>query len=149
MPSPLPMLISMGVVVSTLGAAHGLMSTSSRLSSAAGRRGHLPPALSYVHVRWNAPTLDLMATAALTAPMMALDVAVLVKLFTLTRWIFYGVTMVAFIVLRFTRVSHKQRCNGCRNGRAATISSKYAPLAFPSITVPTRPTDDVLCFKPK
>lgn len=62
-------------------------------------------AFSYVHVRRNTPTPALIVTSALSMVMIPFDITVLFKIFLLTQWIFYGFTMVAFIILKLTQVS--------------------------------------------
>ncbi|KAG1684573.1 b(0,+)-type amino acid transporter 1 [Nymphon striatum] len=79
------------VALSTFGAGNGTCFTSGRLAFVAAREGHLIDLLSFIH--------------ALLSLMMVIpgNIGSLIDFFSFTAWLFYGGTMLALIVMRWTR----------------------------------------------
>ncbi|ESO87846.1 hypothetical protein LOTGIDRAFT_234854 [Lottia gigantea] len=102
-------IIPISVACSTFGAANGSCFTGGRLVYAAAREGHLPEILSYVHVRQLTPLPSLVFTSLIALIMIIPgDIFTLIDFFSFTAWLFYGATMAAVIILRFTR-PHEHR----------------------------------------
>ncbi|XP_021352770.1 b(0,+)-type amino acid transporter 1-like isoform X1 [Mizuhopecten yessoensis] len=97
------MLIPISVAFSTFGAANGSCFTGGRVMFVAAREGHLPEVLSYVHVKQYTPLPSLLFSTALAAILVTLgDIFTLIDYFSFAAWFFYGATMAALLVLRYT-----------------------------------------------
>uniref|UniRef100_A0A8W8K936 B(0,+)-type amino acid transporter 1 n=4 Tax=Magallana gigas TaxID=29159 RepID=A0A8W8K936_MAGGI len=95
--------IPISVALSTFGAANGSCFTGGRLTFVAAREGHLPQVLSYVHLKKFTPLPSLLVSTFLAALMVLLgDIFALIDFFSFTAWMFYGSTMAALLVLRYT-----------------------------------------------
>jgi L-type amino acid transporter 9 len=95
-------IIPVSVVVSSFGAGNGSCFTSGRLSFAAARESHLPDLLAYIHVSKYTPSPALIFNAILSiAYVIPGNVTSLIDFFSFTAWLFYGLTMLALIKLRF------------------------------------------------
>lgn len=95
-------IIPISVVVSSFGAGNGSCFTSGRLSFAAARENHLPDILAYIHVAKYTPSPALIFNAILAVVyVIPGNVNSLINFFSFTAWIFYGLTMLALIRLRF------------------------------------------------
>jgi L-type amino acid transporter 9 len=95
-------MIPVSVVVSSFGAGNGSCFTSGRLSFAAARESHLPNLLAYIHVSKYTPSPALIFNALLSiAYVIPGNVTSLIDFFSFTAWLFYGLTMLALIKLRF------------------------------------------------
>lgn len=95
-------IIPISVVVSSFGAGNGSCFTSGRLSFAAARENHLPDILAYIHVSKYTPSPALIFNALLAiAYVIPGNVNSLIDFFSFTAWLFYGLTMLALIRLRF------------------------------------------------
>lgn len=95
-------IIPISVVVSSFGAGNGSCFTSGRLSFAAARESHLPNLLAYIHVSKYTPSPALIFNAILAiAYVIPGNVNSLIDFFSFTAWLFYGLTMLALIRLRF------------------------------------------------
>ncbi|XP_077982159.1 b(0,+)-type amino acid transporter 1-like isoform X2 [Glandiceps talaboti] len=102
-------IIPVSVAMSTFGAANGTLFTSGRLTFVAAREGHMVEILSMVHVRRFTP-FPAVAFTSILALLMIIpsDFDALVNYFSFTAWLFYGLVMMALIVLRFTRREAKR-----------------------------------------
>lgn len=90
------------VVVSSFGAGNGSCFTSGRLSFAAARENHLPDILAFIHVSKYTPSPALIFNAILSVLyVIPSEVESLIDFFSLTAWLFYGLTMLALIRLRY------------------------------------------------
>ncbi|XP_046385351.1 b(0,+)-type amino acid transporter 1-like isoform X2 [Ischnura elegans] len=99
-------LMPLSVVMSTFGAANGSQFTAGRICYVASRDGHLVDALSFVHVKRLTPAPALIFNATLGFFMMLSgDIIALIDFFSFTAWIFYGLAMVALLVMRWTKRS--------------------------------------------
>ncbi|KAF6205171.1 hypothetical protein GE061_019338 [Apolygus lucorum] len=97
-------LIPVSVTVSTFGSAHGTLFAAGRLCFAASREGHLLNILSYVHVKRLTPAPGLIFHSLIAVAMVGSGtIDSLIDFFSFTAWIFYGGSMLALIVMRFTR----------------------------------------------
>ncbi|XP_037075075.1 b(0,+)-type amino acid transporter 1-like isoform X2 [Pollicipes pollicipes] len=97
-------LMPLAVTLSTFGAANGTCFTSGRLCYAAARQGHLVDVLSFVHVRRLTPSPALIFNAIIAIAMIAAgDIGSLIDFFSFTVWIFYGMAMLALIMMRRTK----------------------------------------------
>lgn len=99
---PMAWLMPLSVAFSTFGAANGTIFAAGRLCYVASREGHLVDVLSFVHVKklTPAPALLFHAIVAL-AMVMSGSIEGLIDFFSFTVWIFYGMAMVAVLVLRY------------------------------------------------
>uniref|UniRef100_A0A0P5JBS7 b(0,+)-type amino acid transporter 1 n=1 Tax=Daphnia magna TaxID=35525 RepID=A0A0P5JBS7_9CRUS len=97
-------LIPLGVVMSVFGTANGSMFTAGRISHVAGREGHAPDFLSYIHIEKKTPVAPILLNSLLGILMIIPgDIATLIDFFGFTSSIFYCAAMVALIVMRFTK----------------------------------------------
>lgn len=95
-------IIPISVVVSSFGAGNGSCFTSGRLSFAAARENHLPDILAYIHVSKYTPSPALIFNAILSILyVIPGDVGSLIDFFNFAAWLFYGLTMLALIRLRY------------------------------------------------
>lgn len=95
-------IIPISVVVSSFGAGNGSCFTSGRLSFAAARENHLPDVLAYIHIAKYTPSPALIFNAILSiAYVIPGNVNSLIDFFSFTAWLFYGLTMLALIKLRY------------------------------------------------
>merc|ERR1712123_113486 len=95
-------LMPLSVAFSTFVAANGTIFAAGRLCYVASREGHLIDVLSFVHIKklTPAPALLFHAVVALTMVLSG-DIEGLIDFFSFTVWIFYGMAMVAVLVLRY------------------------------------------------
>ncbi|XP_046455900.1 b(0,+)-type amino acid transporter 1-like isoform X1 [Daphnia pulex] len=101
---PASFLIPLGVVMSIFGATNGTVFTSGRISHVAGREGHAPDFLSYIHIEKKTPVTPVLLTSLLATIMIIPgDIASLIDFFGFTISMFYCAAMVALIVMRFTK----------------------------------------------
>lgn len=95
-------IIPVSVVVSSFGAGNGSCFTSGRLSFAAARENHLPDILAFIHIHKYTPSPALVFNGILSVLyVIPGNVDSLVDFFSFTAWIFYGLTMLALIKLRY------------------------------------------------
>ncbi|XP_064466533.1 b(0,+)-type amino acid transporter 1-like [Ornithodoros turicata] len=101
---PAAVLICLFVAASTFGSGNGTTFTAARISFVAAREGHLAEVLSYAHVRKLTPMPALMLNSMLAICMVSLaDIGSLIDFFSFAAWMFYGATMLALIVMRWTK----------------------------------------------
>ncbi|XP_037937992.1 b(0,+)-type amino acid transporter 1 isoform X2 [Teleopsis dalmanni] len=100
-------LMPLSVTISTFGSANGTLFAAGRLCFAASREGHLLDILSYVHVRRLTPAPGLIFHSLIAAAMVLYGtIGSLIDFFSFTAWIFYGGSMLALIVMRFTKPNY-------------------------------------------
>ncbi|XP_044730945.1 b(0,+)-type amino acid transporter 1 isoform X2 [Chrysoperla carnea] len=100
-------LMPLSVTVSTFGSANGTLFAAGRLCFAASREGHLMDILSYVHIRRFTPTPGLMFHSLIAGAMVLYGtIDSLIDFFSFTAWIFYGGSMLALIVMRYTKPNY-------------------------------------------
>ncbi|XP_074646049.1 b(0,+)-type amino acid transporter 1-like isoform X2 [Tubulanus polymorphus] len=96
-------VIPLSVAMSTFGACNGSIFCRARLIFAAARKGHLMDILSMVHVKQLTPLPSLVFTTIIAIIMVIPgDIFTLIDFLSFTAWLFYGLTMIAFLVLRYT-----------------------------------------------
>ncbi|XP_038610636.1 B(0,+)-type amino acid transporter 1 [Tachyglossus aculeatus] len=106
---PVSWIVPLFVAFSTIGAANGTCFTTSRLVYVAGREGHMLKILSYISVKRLTP-----APAIIFYGIMGIiyiipgDINTLINYFSFAAWVFYGLTVLALIVMRFTRKDLKR-----------------------------------------
>uniref|UniRef100_A0A5F9D7C7 Solute carrier family 7 member 9 n=1 Tax=Oryctolagus cuniculus TaxID=9986 RepID=A0A5F9D7C7_RABIT len=101
---PASWIVPVFVAFSTIGAANGTCFTAGRLVYVAGREGHMLKVLSYISVRrlTPAPAIIFYGIVA-TIYIIPGDINSLVNYFSFATWLFYGLTILGLIVMRFTR----------------------------------------------
>uniref|UniRef100_A0A8C1TQM9 b(0,+)-type amino acid transporter 1 n=1 Tax=Cyprinus carpio TaxID=7962 RepID=A0A8C1TQM9_CYPCA len=101
---PLSWIVPLFVVFSTFGAANGSCFTAGRLTYVAGREGHMVRIMSYISVKRYTPSPALIFNGLLSIIyIMPADITTLINYFSFAQWVFYGLTCLALIVMRFTR----------------------------------------------
>ncbi|KAF2894538.1 hypothetical protein ILUMI_11632 [Ignelater luminosus] len=100
-------LMPLSVTISTFGSANGTLFAAGRLCFAASREGHMLDILSYVHVRRYTPAPGLIFHSLIAGAMVLYGtIDSLIDFFSFTAWIFYGGSMVALIVMRYTKPNY-------------------------------------------
>lgn len=106
---PLAWVVPLFVVFSTFGAANGSCFTAGRLTYVAGREGHMVKILSYISLKHYTPSPALIFNGILSIfYIIPADINTLINYFSFAQWIFYGLTALALIVMRFTRKELKR-----------------------------------------
>lgn len=83
---------------------------SNRLVYAAGRDGHLPEVLSYVHVKRLTPLPSIIFTCLIAIIMVIPgDIGSLINFFSFASWVFYGFSGFCVILMRFTRKNAERK----------------------------------------
>ncbi|KFV04764.1 B(0,+)-type amino acid transporter 1, partial [Pterocles gutturalis] len=97
-------IVPLFVALSALGSANGTCFTAGRLVYVAGREGHMLKVLSYVSVKHLTPAPAIIFHAAVAIIyVIPGDINTLINYFSFAVWMFYGSTVLALIVMRFTR----------------------------------------------
>ncbi|KAF5301585.1 hypothetical protein FQR65_LT08890 [Abscondita terminalis] len=100
-------LMPLSVTISTFGSANGTLFAAGRLCFAASREGHMLDILSYVHVRRYTPAPGLIFHSLIAGAMVLYGtIDSLIDFFSFTAWIFYGGSMVALILMRYTKPNY-------------------------------------------
>ncbi|XP_060081739.1 b(0,+)-type amino acid transporter 1-like [Ylistrum balloti] len=99
---PAVILIPIVVICSVYGSSNGSNFTSSRLLFQAAREGHMPELCSYIHVHSliPLPSVLLLTTLSLIY-MIPAEISGLMNLLNFIGWLFYGMAMIAVIILRW------------------------------------------------
>ncbi|XP_069495182.1 B(0,+)-type amino acid transporter 1 [Ambystoma mexicanum] len=106
---PATWVVPLFVAFSTLGAANGTCFTAGRLVYVAGREGHMLKILSYISVKRLTPAPAIMFYGAIAMVyIIPADINTLINYFSFAVWIFYGLAVLALIVMRFTRKELKR-----------------------------------------
>ncbi|XP_076594541.1 b(0,+)-type amino acid transporter 1 [Chaetodon auriga] len=101
---PLSWIVPLFVVFSTFGSANGSCFTAGRLAYVSGRGGHMVKILSYISLKRYTPSPALIFNGMLTiCYIIPADINTLINYFSFAQWVFYGLTALALIVMRFTR----------------------------------------------
>lgn len=97
--------VTMLIVLSTLGSSHVSVMTGARVTFAQARDGLLFRPLARINPRFETPAVALWVQLALSCFMVLMlgDFVGLAETFTFTMWIFYGLVMLAVILLRVRR----------------------------------------------
>ncbi|KFQ44516.1 PREDICTED: B(0,+)-type amino acid transporter 1 [Nestor notabilis] len=101
---PASWIVPLFVAFSTIGSANGTCFTAGRLVYVAGREGHMLKLLSYISVKrlTPAPAIIFYGIIAIIYIIPG-DIDTLINYFSFAVWIFYGLTVLALVVMRFTR----------------------------------------------
>ncbi|XP_003416376.1 B(0,+)-type amino acid transporter 1 [Loxodonta africana] len=106
---PASWVVPLFVAFSTIGAANGSCFTASRLIYVAGREGHMLKVLSYISVKRLTPAPAIIFHGIIaTIYIIPGDINSLVNSFSFAAWLFYGMTILGLIVMRFTRKELKR-----------------------------------------
>jgi APA family basic amino acid/polyamine antiporter len=98
-------VVALLVVVCTLGSINGIVLAASRIGYAMARDGTFLPWFGQVHPRWGTPARSVVVLVAATLLYtVTASFDYLIKMFSFSVWIFYGLTAVATVVLRRRRV---------------------------------------------
>ncbi|XP_028733599.1 B(0,+)-type amino acid transporter 1 [Peromyscus leucopus] len=101
---PASWVVPLFVAFSTIGAANGTCFTAGRLIYVAGREGHMLKVLSYISVKRLTPAPALIFYGIIaTIYIIPGDINSLVNYFSFAAWLFYGMTILGLVVMRFTR----------------------------------------------
>ncbi|HOB73750.1 MAG TPA: amino acid permease [Phycisphaerae bacterium] len=117
-------LVTLIVLISTLGATHGSIITGARVTFAQAHDGLLFKSLARVHPTWHTPDVSLWVQALMSCiGVMALGrFERMINGFVFTMWIFYALAAAAVIILRIRRpeLPRPYRCWGY----------PFVPIAF-------------------
>lgn len=106
---PASWIVPLFVAFSTIGSANGTCFTAGRLVYVAGREGHMLKLLSYISVKRLTPAPAIIFYGAIAIIyIIPGDINTLINYFSFAVWIFYGLTVLALIVMRFTRKEIKR-----------------------------------------
>jgi APA family basic amino acid/polyamine antiporter len=109
-------VVSLIVLVSTLGSTHGSIITGARISYAQARDGLLFRSLGRVEPRFRTPAVSLWVqlVLAVAATWIAGDFQALASTFVFTMWIFYGLAGAVIVILRrrLPDAARPYRCPG-------------------------------------
>ncbi|KAF6079476.1 solute carrier family 7 member 9 [Phyllostomus discolor] len=101
---PASWVVPLFVAFSTIGAANGSCFTAGRLVYVAGREGHMLKVLSYISVKRLTPAPAIIFYGIIaTIYIIPGDINSLVNYFSFAAWLFYGLTILGLIIMRFTR----------------------------------------------
>ena len=99
-------IIPLSVAFSAFGSLNGSLFTAGRQVYAASKEGHLPKVISYVSIKRMTPVPALIFNAILTVIfIMMRDISQLLNMYMVAASLFYGLSMLALLVLRWTRPS--------------------------------------------
>ncbi|XP_060067676.1 b(0,+)-type amino acid transporter 1-like [Ylistrum balloti] len=106
---PAGILMPVAVLFSTIGAANATLFGGSRILYAAAREKQFPEVLSYVSCKRYTPIPSIMLTTILALLFMTFgEIRSLINFFSFAAWLFYTLTVLALVVLRFTmKNSHR------------------------------------------
>ncbi|KAM9509474.1 b(0,+)-type amino acid transporter 1-like isoform 2-T2 [Guaruba guarouba] len=97
-------IVPVFVAFSTIGSANGTCFTASRLVYVAGREGHMLKLLSYTSVKRLTPAPAIIFYGIIgIIYIIPGDIDTLINYVSFAVWIFYSLTVLALIVMRFTR----------------------------------------------
>uniref|UniRef100_A0A8D2L589 b(0,+)-type amino acid transporter 1 n=1 Tax=Varanus komodoensis TaxID=61221 RepID=A0A8D2L589_VARKO len=101
---PASWIVPLFVAFSTIGAANGTCFTAGRLVYVAGREGHMLKVMSYISIKRLTPAPAIIFYGAVAVIyIIPGDINTLINYFSFAVWIFYGLTVLGLIVMRFTR----------------------------------------------
>uniref|UniRef100_A0A0A9ZD36 b(0,+)-type amino acid transporter 1 n=1 Tax=Lygus hesperus TaxID=30085 RepID=A0A0A9ZD36_LYGHE len=101
---PVAFLIPLAVALSSFGCGLSVQFGVSRLCFAAGRAGHMLQSLSFIHVRRLTPSPAVILQGVLSFAFILIgQINELIEFVSFLIWIFYGLAMVALLVLRKTK----------------------------------------------
>lgn len=96
-------IIPLGVAMSAFGSALSIQFSIARLCYVASKEGHMLEAFSYIHMRRFTPAPAVIMQGALTMIfILAGNITTLIDFASFLIWIFYGLAMIALLILRRT-----------------------------------------------
>nr|XP_054757514.1 b(0,+)-type amino acid transporter 1-like [Lytechinus pictus] len=99
-------IVPLGVCMSTFGAANATLFTAGRLPFVAAREGHVAQILGMVHAKRLTPQPAVMSVSAIAMALICIgDFDGLLNYFTFAVWLFYSLTVLALIIMRYTHAS--------------------------------------------
>ncbi|XP_063951582.1 b(0,+)-type amino acid transporter 1-like [Lytechinus pictus] len=99
---PMAFIIPIFVCFSTFGSANGNLFASGRLPYAAGKEGHLPQVLAFIHMEKYTPSISLITTSTIAVLMLIPgDFDTLINYFSFATWFFYFATVSGLLYWRF------------------------------------------------
>uniref|UniRef100_A0A3P8VX95 b(0,+)-type amino acid transporter 1 n=1 Tax=Cynoglossus semilaevis TaxID=244447 RepID=A0A3P8VX95_CYNSE len=120
---PMSWIIPIFVVFSTFGSANGSCFAAGRISYVSAREGHMVKVLSYISVKYLTPSPAVIFNGLLAIfYLMPADINSLINYFSFAQWMFYGLTSLGLIVMRFTRKDLH---------RPVKVSLKPVPIVLP------------------
>ncbi|XP_050538421.1 b(0,+)-type amino acid transporter 1-like isoform X2 [Daktulosphaira vitifoliae] len=104
------LIIPLGVAVATFGCALSIQFGITRLCFVASREGQMLEVFSYVSVKKLTPAPAVVLQGILTLIcLLAGDIITLIEFASFLGWMFYGISMVALLVMRFTKSDIKRQ----------------------------------------
>ncbi|XP_046734368.1 b(0,+)-type amino acid transporter 1-like [Diprion similis] len=104
LPPWLGFAIPLGVAIATFGCGLSMQFGVSRLCYAAGQQGHVPEVFSFIHIQKMTPAAAVALQGLITLVFIVSgDVIALIEFASFLTWFFYGLAMIALIVLRRTK----------------------------------------------
>lgn len=104
LPPWLGFTVPLGVALATFGCGISVQFGVSRLCYVAGQEGHVPKVCSFVHIKKLTPAVAVALQGLLTLIfILAGNVIALIEFASFLTWVFYGLAMIALIVLRRTK----------------------------------------------
>uniref|UniRef100_A0A3Q3VQG5 b(0,+)-type amino acid transporter 1 n=1 Tax=Mola mola TaxID=94237 RepID=A0A3Q3VQG5_MOLML len=104
---PLSWIVPLFVTFSTFGAANGSCFTAGRVAYVSSREGHMLEILSFISLRRYTPSPALIFNGLLAiCYIIPADINSLINYFSFGQWTFYGLAVLAVIVMRYTRKEH-------------------------------------------
>uniref|UniRef100_A0A1B6FDB9 b(0,+)-type amino acid transporter 1 n=1 Tax=Cuerna arida TaxID=1464854 RepID=A0A1B6FDB9_9HEMI len=101
---PLKFVIPVGVALSSFSCSMASQFGVARLTFAAGREGHMPEALSYIHIHRYTPAPAVVLQGVLTSLfILSGKIVTLIEFASFLIWSFYGFAFTALIILRKSR----------------------------------------------
>ncbi|XP_014247748.1 b(0,+)-type amino acid transporter 1-like isoform X2 [Cimex lectularius] len=101
---PVAFIIPLAVAFSTFGCGMSVQFGVARLCLAAGRAGHLISCLSFIHIRKMTPAPAVMLQGILAIVFIMIgNITALIEFVGFLIWIFYGLAMVALLIMRHTK----------------------------------------------
>jgi L-type amino acid transporter 9 len=106
---PFAFIIPLGVALSTFSCAMSIQFGVTRLCYVAAREGHMLESLSYIHVKKGTPAPAVALQGILAFIFICVgNIATLIEFASFLIWFFYGMAMVALLVMRKTH-AHLRR----------------------------------------
>ncbi|XP_044014885.1 b(0,+)-type amino acid transporter 1-like isoform X2 [Aphidius gifuensis] len=104
LPPWIAILIPIGVAISTFGCALSVQFGISRLCHVAGQEGHVPLAFSFVHITRMTPAVSVILQGLISFICILVgNVHALIEFASFLTWVFYGLAMVALLIMRKTK----------------------------------------------
>ncbi|XP_055686469.1 b(0,+)-type amino acid transporter 1-like [Lutzomyia longipalpis] len=103
---PFAFVIPLGVALATFGCALSIQFSVTRLGFVAGREGHMLKPLSYIHIRRFTPGPAVAMQGVIAFLFMLVgNIGELIEFASFLIWFFYGLAMVALIIMRKTHAN--------------------------------------------